>query len=158
MLEVRDGLKPVQFEGTLLARVRTETPRRPRWVEFELYCSEPNKSLPNGGYLIHIIGQSVVYHRHESACNTGVPHRAADLPDDAEPCDVCRPPAAAALGGADVVDLESPRHTLYKCATAEDAVRQIRGHRLSAPASRLLETAAQADPAIAAAYSAPEVL
>ena len=169
MFTVRDGLRPVEFSGEQLSSVSTETDRSLRWVELELYWAHPSEKMPDGGYFVHIVGQSVVYHRHESACNTGVATLRKDLPEDAEPCQVCRPPAnSAASVEADlaypgrVVDLESSRHTLYRSIgpreqSAMGIVQQMQ-RRPSAPAQRLLETAAQKDKFIAAAMAVAETL
>src|SRR5258708_6823250 len=97
LLEVRDGLYPVQFTGRLLAESSTEKNLRDdqdwhkldpaiqrlflRWVEMELYSVDPGQryvdpddpaqedliKLPDGGYFLHIVGQSVCYHGHDSA-------------------------------------------------------------------------------------------
>lgn len=165
---VRDGLYPVEFEGDQLAAVSTETWSASRWVELELYRipAQPDPtgriSLPRGGYLTHVIGQSLVAHRRNSRCNTGVPTKISDLPDDAVPCDECNPEfpvcmnindaaevasvrAARARDLDGVVDLESPRHSLHRTVSAAETVRKITGRQLSTPAQRLLETAAISD-------------
>ena len=163
MFTVRDGLRPVEFSGEQLSSVSTETERSLRWVELELYWAHPSEKMPAGGYFVHIIGQSVVYHKHESTCNTGVATQVSDLPEDAEPCQVCRPPSYSLLADAAlVVDLESSRHTLYRSIgpreqSALGIVQQMQ-RRPSAPAQRLLETAAQKDKHIAAAMAVAETL
>ena len=173
MFTVRDGLRPVEFSGEQLSSVSTETERSVRWVELELYWAHPSEKMPAGGYFVHIIGQSVVYHKHESSCNTGVATQMRELPEDAEPCQVCRPPsysvdlladASASVRGNStlVVDLESSRHTLYRSIgpreqSALGIVQQMQ-RRPSAPAQRLLETAAQKDKHIAAAMAVAETL
>lgn len=149
--EVRDGIFPVKFTGRKLAAVSTETPRTDRWVELELYKVEPGSpGLPDGGYYVHVIGQSVIFHRSGSVCNTGIRTAWADitpeLAEDIRPCPDCRPEP-----GDEVIDLESPRHTLHRCRTALETVRQIQGPRLSAPAERLLMNALPEDEDIKAA-------
>lgn len=165
MFTVRDGLRPVEFSGEQLSSVSTETQKSLRWVELELYWAHPSEKMPAGGYFVHIIGQSVVYHQHESTCNTGVATQLEELPEDAEPCQVCRPSRMASMMTVDplaVVDLESSRHTLYRSIgpreqSALGIVQQMQ-RRPSAPAQRLLETAAQKDKHIAAALAVAETL
>ena len=67
---VRDGLFKVVFEGTFLGHSDTHREGTLRWVEMDLYWAEPGQDhsspllrLPDGGYVTHIIGQSVVAHR-----------------------------------------------------------------------------------------------
>lgn len=161
LCHVRDGLRPVDFTGEQIARVSTETDR-PRWVELELYWATPSEKLPEGGYFTHIVGQSVVYHKHQSDCNTGVPATVEEIPEDSEPCEKCRPPALTMLDSDAWVDMESPRHTLYRTGgpreqAAVEMVQRMQ-RRPSAPAQRLLEMAAQEDPAIAHALEIAEAL
>lgn len=193
---VRDGLWPVHFQGTQLAVSTTER-KLPegrtwrslsvwekkavsRWVEMELYLVDPGQpdpigriGLPDGGYLYHVIGQSLVYHSLTSSCNAGVPVQAGNTEIDVLPCWDCRPalPLLWDWAGADrdpdgkrasllvppdmSVSLESPRHTLKRAVTASDLVRLVIDRQLSTPAQRLLEIAQEQDGRIAEVFSSP---
>lgn len=173
---VRDGLIPVEFEGERLAVVSTEVRWVDRWVELELYKVPPQPDptgrigLPSGGYITHVIGQSVRAHVHDSACNTGVPVQIRDLPSDAVPCADCSPDFPVCMDSEDedevaavraersllsgVFDLESARHTVHRSVTAGETVRRVTGRALSTPAQRLLEIAATIDPEIAGVIAA----
>lgn len=190
--EVREGLFKVSFEGILLGSSTTHRPSALRWVEMDLYWAEPGQEedspllrLPDGGYVTHVIGQSVVAHRHNSVCGQKLPVTIADMIPDALPCPECQPPAfpmmryigpgeyddseeyealldaeAARIttlrrGMTGLLDVESPRHTLRRAVTARDAVRRIIGPKLSWPAEQLLNAAAQNDPLIKAAIEDP---
>jgi hypothetical protein len=168
---IRGSLGKLVFYGVPLAEVSTETPRRPRWIEMELYRDwtarddEGRPLQPVGpaeaaqGYVLHVTGRSVVYHVHESgSCKTGIPVPARRLPGDAEPCEVCRPPALAALADGDLVDTEEDRHAAHLCPDTDTVLTRLRDPRspartgpewLSAPAQRLLQLAAAADEGIA---------
>jgi hypothetical protein len=157
--EVRDGFKRVQFRGVLLAPSTTRTRRKSRWVELELYTHDPDPRYP-GRYFLHVIGQSLVYHRPSGGCNTGVPTLCQDLPPNAVQCRECTPPPCAP---GETVNLESARHRLHDCATPEEVIAalqdpQVTGSGLSTPAEHLLEVAAKADPGIAAALDVTEVI
>jgi hypothetical protein len=194
--EVRDGLWPVQFHGTQLAVSTTER-KMPegrswrtltawekkavgRWVEMELYLVDAGQpdplgriGLPDGGYLYHVIGQSLIYHTAGSACNAGVPAQAGNTEIDVLPCWNCRPAppllwdwpgpdrdpdgkrASLLVPPAMTVDLESPRHTLKRAVTAPDLVRLVIDRQLSTPAQRLLEMAQEQDTRIAEVFSTP---
>lgn len=193
MHEVMDGLWPVTFEGTQLAAAATERDMPPgahwedldeytkkavsRWVRMALYKVEPGQDdpmgrirLPGGGYFFHIVGESLIYHVQDSACNAGVPVRANGTGPDVLPCWKCRPPmlwkwdpyadpdadrAALMVPDGDmIVDLESPRHTLRRSETAAGIVERVIDKRMSSPAQRLLEIAREKDPDIEAVFSA----
>lgn len=170
---IRGSLGKLVFYGVPLAEVSTETPRRPRWIEMELYRDWTARD-PDGrpaqpvrpaeaaaGYVLHVTGRSVVYHEHESgSCRTGIPVPGRRLPADAEPCEVCRPPAPGELDDADLVDTEEDRHATHLCPDTETVLVRLRDPRsparsgpewLSAPAQRLLQLAAARDDGIAGA-------
>jgi hypothetical protein len=93
--------------------------KRDRWVTFELY------HLDTGGWLAHRTGYSSVYHRLDTRCTTRIGRQSGDpatisqLPDDAVPCLVCKPPYPDRLPETDepVVRFEFPRHTWDECPT-----------------------------------------
>jgi hypothetical protein len=125
---------------------------RERWVEFELYA------LASGEWLIHRIGMSNVYHRPDTRCSTrggwqsGDPAGIDQLPDDALPCVVCKPPYPQDLEDKPgVVRFEFPRHTWDKCLTPEQVKEKLTTARsasgseasfMSAPVNELLRSAA----------------
>jgi hypothetical protein len=194
--EVRDGMWTVRFRGVQLSVSTTER-KMPdgrswaslsawdkkaigRWVEMELYTVEPGQDdpdgrigLPDGGYLYHIIGQSLIYHTTGSACNSGVPVIAGKTEIDVLPCWNCRPapPLLWDWAGAErdpdgkrasllvpetySVDLESPRHTVKRAVLAPEIVRLVIDKQLSTPAQRLLEVAQERDQNIAEVFAPP---
>lgn len=189
---VRDGLFKVIFEGLLIGHSDTHREGVLRWVEMDLYWAEPGQDetspllrLPQGGYVTHIVGQSVVAHRHNSPTCSGLSVLIAEMTPDALPCPVCEPEpfplmrhidpseystseerealldieeeriTALRQNYAGMLDVESPRHTLRRALTARDAVRRIVGPKLSWPAEKLLHVASQHDPLIKAAMEDP---
>lgn len=189
---VRDGLFPVDFEGKLLGSSNTHRPGVLRWVEMDLYYADagqdetsPLLRLPEGGYVTHVVGQSVVAHRHRSTCGTGLKTFISEMIPDALPCPECKPDAfpvmrqlnpahypnsdaheealdaeadrvlEARLFMQECLDVESPKHSVRRASTAREAVRRIVGQKLSWPAEQLLHEAAQNDPAIKAAMADP---
>lgn len=149
---VRDSAEFLEFDGTKLADVSTMSDLSPRWTQMELY------KTTDGQYVLHIIGASVVYHRHHGPCNSGVETVAADLPDDAEPCFKCNPPELDKLSDADLVDFEEDRYASHICPDATAVISQLRNPRSSGGRSsgsisglgqRLLANAARVDDGIA---------
>ncbi len=155
------GAPGLEFPGRLLGEVSTQIRDQPRWLEISLYKVADG----TGRYVLHLCGASVVYHKHNGTCNTGVPTSAAKMPLDAEACKVCRPgPVIEALA---VWDLEQDRYTTYKCKNAEEVIGRLRKPRnrkhddegtLSAPAQRLLDLVAPQDAGIAEILEAVERL
>lgn len=158
--EVYEGLRKIRFDGELIAESSTEKQWKPRWLELRLYKVEPGQSfpeegadrlrLPDGGYLLHQVGQSVLYHNPDNPdCQDGVPASFADLPEDAQPCPSCRPPGRIALQASpgQVVGLESTRNSVKRSPTAAGIVQLIEEGRpeLSAPAEKLLRIAEKND-------------
>ncbi len=160
------GAPGLEFPGFLLGEVSTQIRDNPRWLEISLY----KVSDGTGRYVLHLCGASVVYHKHNSPCNTGVPTSAVKMPLDAEPCKVCQPgmvPEAGDLIRLGVWDLEQDRYTTYKCRSAEEVIDTLRkprnrkypdGGTLSAPAQRLLDLVAPKDAGIAQIMQAVERL
>jgi hypothetical protein len=160
VVKVPDAGRTLEFPGFLLGEVSTQIRDNPRWLEISLYKVTDG----TGRYVLHLCGASVVYHRHNGSCNTGVPTPPERMPLDAEPCKVCQPPRV--LDGEDDLftwglnsdsrlwDLEQDRYTTYTCRTAEAVVEQLRKPRnrknsedgtLSAPAQRLLDLVSAVD-------------
>ena len=88
MLEVRDGTRTLQFNGSLLADSSSWRNGSFRWIEFELYKTE------NGSYILSRVGVSLVF--HGAACplvkRYGLTEIASDEADaDTTPCDTCNP-------------------------------------------------------------------
>jgi hypothetical protein len=176
--EVVDGVYAIPFLGASIGFSTTgKLIPQPslRWVEMELYTVEPGQSyslpddpdqedllkLPDGGYLCHVIGQSVVYHQYGVGCGGGgVPTTAKDTEIDVLPCPDCRPvrlwtPArdgqAWLRPGVDPemqVELETARHSVQRATSEGQIVRSIVGSRLSTPAQKLLYAARKNDPRI----------
>jgi hypothetical protein len=144
-IDTPDGT--LEFYGKLLGVIDNERRGRPRWAEIELYkylVSDPGDPLYGSqAYLLHTMGHSVVYHRHDSACNRGVtvpveefPLR-AEFPDDLEACadtiirgnvvaKGCYPEDWQSAAPGTVYDLEVLRHTKIICPSAEDALQWLR--------------------------------
>lgn len=100
--------------------VTTYGSAKDRWVEFEVYAQR------DGGWLIHRIGRSNIYHRADTSCTTRTGRQSGDLasidqlPDDAMPCPRCEPPFPQDLPeGPGTVRYEFPRHTWDACPTPE---------------------------------------
>lgn len=144
-IESADGT--LEFDGKLLGTVNNERRGRSRWAEIVLYkylISDPaDPRYGQQAYLLHTMGHSVVYHRHDSACGQGVPVPVeefplrAEFPDDLEPCtdtlvrgrvvaSGCYPPDWTKAKAGTVFDLEVLRHLQYFCPTADDVLHQLR--------------------------------
>jgi hypothetical protein len=151
LFRVRDAARTLEFFGSLLAHVTTESPRLPRWTTMDLYRAD------DGRYVLSVVGHSVVYHVHDGPCNSGVPLPASRLASDAEPCPRCRPPGYDVDPGPDdVIDMEEDYYTVTVCPTAREVVDRLKTRRngttgpLSRPAMRLLQIAGTLDDAFSA--------
>jgi hypothetical protein len=158
LVKIQDGRVQREWEGDLVAATRTGHPLR--WAEFEIW------KLAGGDWLVHRTGRSRIYHRADTPCDTqtgrkpGQPGTVDDLPDDAVPCRYCRPPDPLDLADDEQIRIETPRHTVNRCATAADAVDALTRYRdrisgqrkveMSEPVAELLELAAAKEPAFAA--------
>lgn len=145
-----DKLDKWEFTGALIGEASTETPQAVRWTEIELYKTE------GGHYVIHRIGRSVLYHRHDSACNTGVARRVDELdPEfDYQPCLRCCPRELDQLNDGDLVDEELDKHSVDVCE-AEEVYDRLLLKRdgtsfMSNPARRAMEMAIKIDPELGA--------
>lgn len=171
-IRVRDVTRVVEFEGRLLAEVSTTTPVSVRWTEMALYKTRA------GRYVLSIVGCSDVYHRHDSPCNSGVPTRAYQVPEDAKPCGVCTPPKpyegeqdrqrGTTVTDSTMFDVEEDRPTVYVCDTPKSVMERLRDPRgvqkwqtqppMSGPAHRLVTAAADHDAGIMAEITTVERL
>lgn len=157
-VEIGRDHPPVEFEGELIA----EQARREgqRWPEFRIW------KLTGGGYMAQRVGCSNVYHTAGTRCSTkqrsqrGSPATVEDLPDDAEPCEICNPPYPEDLRDDEQVRFEFPRSSMRRYRTARQVIKfftlwrdpdtQETVQRVTKPVQALLEQAAAADPAFAA--------
>jgi hypothetical protein len=161
-VRIDDRITVHEFEGDLIASETTRTAEGEgplRWADFEIYRHD------DGGYVIHRIGGSRVYHTAGTACRTaaggqsGDPATVSQLPDDAESCDRCQPAWPEDLRSDERVRFEFPRHTIDRCATPAEVISVLtsmkprgRGRRtvvISDPVRSLLAKAAAADPQFA---------
>lgn len=161
------GMKsPVEIAGN---RVGYGTSRRDgstAWAEIRVYA------LDAGGYLLHRTGYSLIYHTAKTRCVTrdgrqrGEPASVDDLPDDAEPCQRCKPDDPVDLPDGDAtVRFEYPRHTFDKCELPEEVVEKltvirnrdgsIHTLKSSQPVNDCLNDCARNDAAFAAFASRP---
>lgn len=156
---VRGQAKPVKFTGTLLASETTETDASLRWLELDLY--RIGAGPRTGQYVLHRVGQSVVYHRPKT-CGYGVSTSGTTIPFDAEPCPVCKPPDDCAQ--AVEVWLESPRHKVITCPVPESVEKALLMRRkdgstfLSTPATSLIAKACANDAKLREYFSEAEEL
>jgi hypothetical protein len=149
---------PVVIRGERIGFGTSERDESLAWAEIEVY------RLDAGGYLAHRIGRSLVYHRADTWCRTrsggqpGDPATVDDLPDEAEPCEDCKPKDPQRLGDTEEIRYEFPRHTFDGCPTPEkliEALTVIRGRdgsppsiRFSYPVKTALRMAAERDEAL----------
>jgi hypothetical protein len=149
--------KPVRFTGTLLASESTETDSALRWLELEIYRIDSGPRT--GQYVLHRVGQSLVYHRPET-CGYGTSTAWGNVPLDAEPCPVCKPPEWTDTE----VWLEAPRHKVVKCPTPVHVEKSLLMRRrdgstfLSAPALNLIAKARVNDPKLSDYFDEAEEL
>lgn len=139
-----------RFRGELVAQAKTSGLR---WVAIDLYRVE------DGGWLVHRMGCSSVYHAEPTPCRTGsdrtpgVVGTVDDLPDEAEPCEHCTPPPPLDLDDHQAVRFEETRHTVTRYETAREVIHGLthfrdRGRpvvRMSAPVADLMRQAASKD-------------
>lgn len=162
VLTAKAGKKAIN--GEKLAGVSSQA--WPRWIEIDVY------SRDEGGFAVHRVGKSVVYHREDTPCATvsgapsGRPVTVDNLPDDAVPCQVCRPLAPEVLGDLSdhgekpVIRLEVDRPVLAvfeNAARAQDFIVTVRdrytgepGTHVSPPVAELIGKMREASPEWAA--------
>jgi hypothetical protein len=152
MLEVRDGDRTLQFNGTLLAKSTSERRGAYRWIEFELYKTE------SGSYILSRVGVSLIY--HGAACSIVSKYRlnesaSQDLRKNSVACEECSPDNSLDLVfpekyryWAQVSDQpEAVLDSLYKYDDSNGA------YYLTSVAQRLLQQAAKVDSGIAKVYN-----
>jgi hypothetical protein len=168
-----DSHQSYEWEGALIAPVTTQRPahsdRRPRWLEMNLY------RLDSGGYLLHRLGHSVVYHLAGGPCAfKGEEVTVEALPDDAVRCEdaplprgpVCAPPWPQDLADDEVVLLEQVRHTIdqapdpraivERASTANHRKESVRSVGISQPVKEMIRKAAANDDGFEAFAAAPK--
>jgi hypothetical protein len=151
MLEVRDGDRVLQFNGTLLAKSSSQRRGAYRWIEFELYRTE------SGSYILSRIGVSLFF--HGAACSLVSKYRLNEifshqLSFNSVPCPECNPDESLDLVfpekyryWAQVSDQpEAVLDALYKYD--DNGVRYLTG-----VAQRLLKDASRVDFEIANVYN-----
>jgi hypothetical protein len=86
---VNDQLRVLEFEGALIGEASTETTSSPRWTEIRIY------KTVGGNYVVERVGVSLVYHRSDASCASGVSRPVGDVIDndarELEPCEHCEP-------------------------------------------------------------------
>jgi hypothetical protein len=151
--------QPVEITGPRIGHGSSRRDGSPAWAEVEVW------RLDGGGYLVHRIGCSLVYHRPDTGCVTrdgrqrGDPAGVDDLPDDAVPCPVCRPEDPEYLpDGEATVRYEYPRHAFDGCDAPEQVAEKLtvirhrdktRSVQFSQPVNDCLEECAANDPGFA---------
>jgi len=158
---VKGASKPVRFQGTLLASESTETDMSLRWLELELYVIGSGQRT--GQYVLHRVGQSVVFHR-PNTCGYGTATTADRVPFDAEPCPICTPEYDCTPDPTYEVWLESPRHKVTICPTPVHVEKALLMRRkdsstfLSTPATNLIAKACANDTALQGYFEEAEEL
>lgn len=151
MLEVKDGSRTLQFNGSLLGKSTSKRGDSIRWIEFELYRTD------SGSYILSRIGVSLVF--HGAACALVKRYGLSEIPfndldNKSIPCTECNP-----SGEAELIFPEKYRHWAQvseEPIAVLDALYKYddNGARyLTNVAQRLLDDASKKDPAIADIYN-----
>lgn len=125
VIEDHRGATVAEFEGELVADVSTDDGERARWIVIELY------HLDKGGWAIHRLSDSVLYHRADTTCRTPKQARpgqlapASELDEGAEPCGSCRPAELRELRPDEEVRIEVPRHNVHYRDTEQQVVDNL---------------------------------
>ena len=156
------------------------------WGNPEFERSEPRMRwgenvvwrLAGHRWALYRASKSVIYHRPDTDCRImgpdgpgtggqrGTACKAADMPDEAEPCYHCNPPEPAELPDDADVRFEFPRQSVEIYAEPSRLARRLFSHRkvsgdevvsLSGPARALLEQCRTNDPVFAAGMEAPRM-
>lgn len=155
---VRDGQRPLTFEGWCLAEADTQNGDDVRWTELAMYRTV------TGRYVIEKIGRSDVYHsddcarrrkgdRHDSLV-AGATANDKNV-DECVPCTECGP-----SDDDGPVWMEKDFFTSTMFASVEEAIRSLYRDdngipRLSHVAQTLLGRASESDPAVLAIMRTP---
>lgn len=156
---LRDGGRLVTFDGLLLASVTSERPDVSRWTEIEIYETR------SGMLVVHRVGVSAIVHLQNcpQIGEKQLPGIADLKPDEfaidsRDPCAVCRPDIQYLLT-EDPASLrfERDRHWVGISDTAPSMIESLHSSRngaraLSSLATSAIETAAQANAEVHAAY------
>jgi hypothetical protein len=164
-----DSHQAYEWEGTLVAAVSTHRPGRARWLEMKLY------RLDSGGYLLHRLGYSVVYHEADGPCaHKGEPVTVERLPDAATRCanaplpraPRCEPPWPDDLADDEAVVLEQVRHTIdqghdpgsivARASTAHHRKDAVTSRGIPEPVKEMIRIAASSDEGFAAFAAQPK--
>jgi hypothetical protein len=158
VIQVKDGSRLLQFEGSLIGTSTSWHRNSTRWVEFKLY-----RTAAEGRYVLTRVGMSLLYHLPECAVvqrNNLHETPRLELDPDAVPCDLCRPDAL----NIPVVCPERPRHWAQVCDTPQAVIDALtkydeaNNRYLTFVAQRLLEKASEADPELSSAYRVETIL
>ncbi len=150
MIEVRDGARTLQFDGSLLGESSSYKRGSTRWIEFKLYRTE------SGSYILSRIGVSLVF--HGAACQLVKRYGLQEISvssilEQAIPCEECYPTQEA--------ELVFPEKNRYWAQVSEEPTAVLDalykyddgGARyLTNVAQRLLEEASKSDEKIASIY------
>ena len=150
MIEVRDGARTLQFDGSLLGESSSFKKGSTRWIEFKLYRTE------SGSYILSRIGVSLVF--HGAACPLVKRYGLQEIPvnnisQQALPCEECFPTQEA--------ELVFPEKNRYWAQVSEEPIAVLDalykyddgGARyLTNVAQRLLEEASKLDEKISTIY------
>jgi len=150
MIEVRDGARTLQFDGSLLGESSSFKRGATRWIEFKLYRTE------SGSYILSRIGVSLVF--HGAACplvkRYGLQEISVNnVSEQAISCEECYPTQEA--------ELVFPEKNRYWAQVSDEPTAVLDalykyddgGARyLTNVAQRLLEEASKSDEKIATIY------
>jgi hypothetical protein len=150
MIEVRDGARTLQFDGSLLGESSSFKRGSTRWIEFKLYRTE------SGSYILSRVGVSLVF--HGAACPLVKRYGLQEIPasnisEQAIQCEECYPTQEA--------ELVFPEKNRYWAQVSDEPTAVLDalykyddgGARyLTNVAQRLLEEASKSDEKIATIY------
>lgn len=151
--------KGKEWDGWLLVQESTALPASVQWTMMEVYLTVA------GHYVLRVLGCSVIYHRHNSLCNTGDPTRGQDMDDDMRPCPRCRPAGnyKTELHDNTVFDAEVEIPTITLAETPDKLLLAMRTRNgvvgdLSYIAAKVLRRLTEVDPAVARMMRKPDRL